>query len=391
MEIGDLTAKFRAARSSEARSHRGATNFGRSSRALVSMIVLIGVSFGSMSMGCREQEAPPPEPIRPIKILSIGGSEEGTQLEFPGTIEAARHSRMGFEVQGRIIDYPVVEGDRLKKGDLLAKLDPRDYQEAVNKAQAQADFLETELARRRQLFDQGVDSELVYDKARRNYEIQVANVATAKKALDDTELRAPFDGIVAAKLVKDFVNVAAKEPVAIFEDDSFLKIEIAIPEVDFIRMAPGLTLAERTSVADPKVILSSMADREFPARIVEIANIADPVTRTFRITLSFEKPDDVIINSGMTAKVVATSTGNERLAVGGFLIPVQAAMGDEAGKAFVWRVDSETMEVHRNPVELGEMTGSMVLIMSGLSSGDEIAISGIGQLREGMRVRRFDG
>jgi len=389
MEIGYVAAVSRISRSFAARRQGRATNFGLDSRALVSMIVLIGVAWGSM--GCREQEAPPPEPIRPIKILSIGGSEGGTQLEFPGTIEAARHSRMGFEVQGRIIEYPVVEGDRLKKGGLLAKLDPRDYQEAINKAQAQANFLETELARRRQLFDQGVDSELVYEKARRNYEVQVANVATAQKALDDTELRAPFDGVVSAKLVKDFVNVAAKEPVAIFEDDSFLKIEIAIPEVDFIRMAPGLTLAERTSVAKPKVIVSSMANREFPARIVEIANIADPVTRTFRVTLSFEKPDDVIINSGMTAKVVATSTGNERLAVGGFLIPVQAALGDEAGKAFVWRVDSETMEVHRNPVELGEMTGSMVLVMSGLSSGDEIAISGIGQLREGMRVRRFDG
>ena len=389
MEIGYVAAVSRISRSFAARRQGRATNFGLESRARVSMIVLIGVALGSM--GCREQEAPPPEPIRPIKILSIGGSDGGTQLEFPGTIEAARHSRMGFEVQGRMIEYPVVEGDRLKKGDLLAKLDPRDYQEAINKAQAQANFLETELARRRQLFDQGVDSELVYEKARRNYEVQVANVATAQKALDDTELRAPFDGVVSAKLVKDFVNVAAKEPVAIFEDDSFLKIEIAIPEVDFIRMAPGLTLAERTSVANPKVILSSMSDREFPARIVEIANIADPITRTFRITLSFEKPDDLIINSGMTAKVVATSTGNERLAVGGFLIPVQAALGDEAGKAFVWRVDSQTMEVHRNPVELGEMTGSMVLIMSGLSSGDEIAISGIGQLREGMRVRRFDG
>ena len=390
MEIGYVAAVLRIARSFAARTHHHrVTNVGLYSRALASMIVLIGVTSGAV--GCREQEAPPPEPIRPIKTLSIGGSEEGTKLEFPGTIEAARHSRMGFEVQGRVIEYPVVEGDRLKKGDLIAKLDPRDYQEAVNKAQAQADFLETELARRRQLFDQGVDSELVYDKARRNYEIQVANVATAMKALEDTELRAPFDGIVAAKLVKDFVNVAAKEPVAIFEDDSFLKIEIAIPEVDFIRMAPGLTLAERTSVANPRVILSSMANREFPARIVEIANIADPVTRTFRITLSFEKPDDLIINSGMTAKVVATSTGNERLAVGGFLIPVQAALGDEAGKAFVWRVDSETMEVHRNPGELGEMTGSRVLVMSGLSSGDEIAISGIGQLREGMRVRRFGG
>ena len=93
----------------------------------------------------------------------------------------------------------------------------------------------------------------------------------------------------------------------------------------------------------------------------------------------------------MTAKVVANSTGNQKLSAGGFLIPIHAAQGDEAGKAFVWRVDPETMEVRRLPVELGEMTGSMVHVMSGLSNGDEIAISGVGQLREGMQVRRFGG
>ena len=91
MEIGYVAGVLRTARSSAASGRRGATNFGRYSRVLVSMIVLIGATLGSM--GCREQEAPPSEPIRPIKILSIGGSEGGTQLEFPGTIEAARHSR----------------------------------------------------------------------------------------------------------------------------------------------------------------------------------------------------------------------------------------------------------------------------------------------------------
>ncbi len=385
---GHLEALRWRARSRTARQRGGPSKLRSRSSALMILLVA-GVSLGLSA--CQDQEAPPPDPVRPIKTLSIGGSDLGVALEFPGTIEAALHSRMGFEVPGRMIEFPVGEGDRLKRGDLIARLDPRDFHEEVNKAQAQAEYLETEYKRRQVLYDEGVDSKLILDKARRNYEMQVANVATAEKALEDAELRAPYDGIVAAKLVKDFRNVQAKEQVVIFEDDSSLKIEVAVPEVDYLRMVPGLSLEERTAGAQPRVVIPSMSGREFPARITEIANIADPATRTFRVTLAFEKPEDVVINSGMTAKVVVRSGGNRQLLAGGFLVPVQAARGDETGNAFVWVIDPKTMEVHRKPVKLGEMTGEMIQVTTGLSDGDEIAISGIGQLREGLRVRRFGG
>jgi multidrug efflux system membrane fusion protein len=71
------------------------------------------------------------------------------------------------------------------------------------------------------------------------------------------------------------------------------------------------------------------------------------------------------------------------------MIPVQAARGNEAGNAFVWAVDPDTMEVHRSAVTLGAVSGAMVRVLEGLKDGDEIATSGVGELREGMRVRRF--
>jgi len=345
--------------------------------------------FAAALLACRPEVEPPPEPVRPIKILGIGASSNSFEVEYPGIIEAAREARMAFEVAGRIIEFPVVEGDRLEKGGLIARLDPRDFEEALAKRQANSDFLKVEYERHKTLFEQGVDSKQVVDKALKNFQISASSVAQAVKALEDSELRAPFDGLVAAKLVKDFRNVQAKEQVVIFEDDSHLKIVVQLPEADYARITPGLTLAERNAGAEIEVEVTSLPGHFFPAQITEAAGVADPVTRTFRVTLAFEVPDNLNVSSGMTAKVIASTDILSAGDAESYMIPVQAALGNEEGDAFVWIVDPETMEVHRKPVQLGSVSGSMVRVVGGLENGDEIAVSGVGQLREGMQVRRF--
>ena len=357
--------------------------------SLGSLLFALVFALAVVTMGCRAEPEPPPEQIRPVKILKLGSGSSSFQVQYPGIIEAARSARMGFEVPGRIVGFPVVEGNRLDKGGLIARLDPRDYQETLAKHEANANFLKVERDRHQSLFDQGVDSRQVLDKSIKNYEIALSSVAQGQKALEDTELHAPFGGIVAAKLVKDFRNVQAREQVVVFEDDSYLKIIISLPEADYARLTPGLTLAERNSKADIWVEVTSVPDRRFPAHITEAASAADPVTRTFRMTLAFETPKDVIVTSGMTAKVVASAEVVESDGATDFMIPVQAARGNEEGDSYVWSVDPDTMEVHRSPVTLGAVAGSMVRVLGGLEDGDEIATSGVGELREGMRVRRF--
>ena len=113
------------------------------------------------------------------------------------------------------------------------------------------------------------------------------------------------------------------------------------------------------------------------------------MTRTFRITLAFETPRDVLVSSGMTAKVIVGRTAGSPSTSSSFTIPVQAAVGDEAGNAFVWILDPDSMKVSRSPVELGEVSGSMVQVIGGLKDGDQIVTSGVGQLRDGLQVRRM--
>ena len=344
----------------------------------------------AMFLGCGEEPAPAAPVARPVKILTIDTKGAVETLEYSGTISAAQHSEMAFEVPGKITDFPVIEGQVVKKGDLLVRIDPRDMAALANVDTAKVQLAKAEYDRMKKLFDADVASQQELDRAKRAYEVNVAKSQGSTKGLEDTELFALFDGIVAKKLVNDFENVQAKQPVLILQDTTNLEIDVAIPEMDAVRTVPNLTLEERTARVKPIVIVTSLPDRSFPAHLTEFSTTADSVTRTFGATLRFDPPDDVSIKPGMTATVRIHLTPDAQVAAGaaGISIPASAAITDESGQAFVWVIEPGSMAVKRTPVQLENLSGSRVSVSSGLASGQQIAISGVHQLRDGMIVRR---
>ncbi len=335
--------------------------------------------------GCGE-EAPPATPAaRPVKILALGETTGGPPREFPGEITAAQNADIGFEVAGKLIEFDVRESQQVKRGQVLAKLDPRDFESALSAATANALASKADLDRYQKMFEEQVVSAQQLEKAQRGYDVTKAREETAAKSLEDTLLRAPFDGVVARKIADDFANVEAKEPVVTLQTGSALEIVVNFPEQDFARIKPGATISELNEGLKADVVVSAVPGRKFPAKLKEFATTADPTTRTFAATFSFDAPSDVNIMPGMTAKLIGV--GRDR---GGSLyqIPVQAAVEDEGGKPYVWLVDPESMLVRQVFVTLGELTGSSVQVLSGLESGAWVVTSGVHQLREGMEVRR---
>jgi RND family efflux transporter MFP subunit len=352
----------------------------------------LGLCFAAAAAltGCGSEPAPTPPVARPVKILTIDPDGVVETREFSGTISAAQHSEMAFEVPGKIVEFPVVEGQIVKKGDLLVRIDPRDMASLADVDTAKVRLAKAEYDRQRKLFEANVSSQQELDRAKRAYEVALAKSHGSAKGLEDTELFALFDGVVAKKLVKDFENVLAKQPVLILQDTTNLEIDVTIPEADAVTSNKGLTLEQRTARVKPVVIVTSLPDRSFPAQITEYSTTADPVTRTFSATARFDPPEDVSIRPGMTATVRIHVPPDVRNAVGmsGISIPASAALTDETGHAFVWLVEPGSMTVKRTPVELGSLSGDRVFVSSGLASGQQIAISGVHHLRDGMLVRR---
>lgn len=342
---------------------------------------LVGLS------GCEEPPVAELTVVRPVKIHTIGSLDPAAYREYPGTIRALQTAEMGFEVSGRITEFLVKEGDVVEAGQVLARLDARDYQAQLNAAEAGLRKAQSDLARSRKIYkqDPGAISTSVIDTDKREVEVADAQAAIARKAVEDTELRAPFDGIMARKLVEDFANVLAKKPVLILQDHSVLEIEVDLPERDMIEGSAEETKEEATANAKPDIIVSALPDRHFPGIIKEWATTADPVTRTFAIKLNFDNPSDVHVLPGMTARV-RVIIDPERA----WSVPATAAQADESGQAYVWKVDSTTMTVSREPVELGELAEDRVRLMSGVEEGDMIAVSGVAQLRDGIEVRKYE-
>ena len=340
--------------------------------------------------GCREEAPEPEEVARPVKILEVRGTGAVLTREYPGRIRAIQQADMAFEVPGRIVEFRFKEGERVEEGEVLARLDDRDFQAQLDSTRARFNNAKVNFDRAQKLFEEGALAALERDRRQTVLDSFEAELRKATKAVEDTALRAPFAGVMAKKLVEDFENVRAKQVVLILQDESHLEIRINVPERDMTgggtqRLDPD----EITRRIEPRVIVTAIPDREFPARVKQIAMIADPTTRTFEATFVIERPADVSVLPGMTAKVIISAPA-ETAGRSGMRIPANATVSDDEAKAFVWLVDPSSMQVRPVPVELGELSGADVTILSGLSDGDQIAISGVHQLREGMTVRRFE-
>jgi RND family efflux transporter MFP subunit len=342
-------------------------------------------------LGCGEEAEEQPVVTRPVKMLTLGAGATATSVEYPGSVAAVQNAEMAFEVPGRITEFRFREGQAVNGGQVLALLDPRDYEASRDAEEAGRNQARAEYRRYQELYAENAVSLQDLEARQRGAEVANARLRQAQKAVDDTRLIAPFSGVMARKLVQDFQNVQAKQPVLILQDESSLEIVVNVPESDVVLAVPGLSPQERTARTNPQVELSSLSGRRFPARFQEFSATADPVTRTFPVTFAFDAPADVAVRSGMTAKVILTPP---RVAAAAqattFSIPANAVLSDEGGSPYVWKVDESTMTVSRAPVVVGTLSGSEIVVQSGLVSGDVIAVTGVHQLREGLVVRRLE-
>jgi RND family efflux transporter MFP subunit len=204
-------------------------------------------------------------------------------------------------------------------------------------------------------------------------------VVEADIQLQDTTLHAPYEGVIAQRLVEQGQNVRAKDPVVKFQDTDEIEVAVDVPESV---MAANLRAAD---IVEMLAEFSGGPGLQFPVHLKDIAKRADPVTQTFRVRAAMQAPANVNLLPGMTATVTVTYR-RARVLGNRILVPISAVFKDPAGEQVAWVIGSDDV-VARRPVKLGEATGGQVEIKDGLQPGDRIAVAGVTQLREGMKVR----
>jgi multidrug efflux system membrane fusion protein len=363
-----------------------ATKARPTSRKVFAAAVLATALLGACG---KKETAQQDDYIRSVKVVEIGSSVLERVYEFPGQIQAGQQLDLAFEVPGKLTTIKVKEGDMVKKGDLVATLDTRDYQASLNSAKATLEEAKLERDRNQRLFDQQAGSKESVEKSIRTVQTAQASFDKAKKAFEDTSLKAPFSGVVAKVFVDDFQNVSANQNIVVMQDTTTFEAVIDIPETLWVLAKPGLSNEERNKRSRPEIRLTALRDESFPATISETSMLADPKTRTFAVTLAFSPPADLNISPGMTAAAILHWAREAQGGAVTFSVPVGAVGFDAAGKAYVWKIDGEKMIASRLVVEAGEVIDGMIGISGELAVGELIAGSGVAQIREGMALKRW--
>ena len=343
--------------------------------AVTSVLVLV-VS------GCSEKEAPvKKEVIRPAKIMTIKPAETSKNFKFPGKVQALDRVEISFEVSGKLVELAIKEGQHVKKGALIARIDPSDYKNNLIAQQAKVNQAKAEVDRYANLLDEKVVAKSTYDVKVRNYEVAVSQMKIARKAFNDTRLKASFAGIIGKRFVDNYQVIQAKEPIVSLQRLSAIEIVVNAPE-NMMREKNRELSIENT------VEFANYPGERLALTIKEYAVEADSQTQTYRVVFSMPTPEEKTILDGMTATVFTKIVyeGNNAVEV-----PVQSIFYDEKGQAYVWKT-SQDLHITRHQVEVGTLTNSgNIVIKSGLASEDRIITAGVQNLTEGLKVREFTG
>ncbi|MEC7838758.1 MAG: efflux RND transporter periplasmic adaptor subunit [Chlamydiota bacterium] len=347
----------------------------------------------SLVTSCKEEERV--KPIRPVKMEQVKEESLLGTRRFPGRTRAVNRVNLSFRVDGPLVERPVFVGDKVKKGTLLAKIDPRDYEVklrnaegALERVEAQSRFAENDYERVKSIYDEdpGAISKSFLDQKLEEKNQLIAEVSSkkadvdaAKDTLSYTTLYAPYDGIIVTTFVENFEFVNARQNIMRMLDLSKVEMVIDVPDT-LISIVP--------EVKELAVTFNTMPDKTFIAKIKEIGTEASATTRTFPVTIIIDQPEDLVILSGMVGEVSLTKKSLPDVDDTEILIPPSSVFSDkDKVSSYVWVVNREKGVVKRREITIGNLTSRGLTVKSGLSKGEWIVTAGVTFLSDGQEVK----
>ena len=319
--------------------------------------------------------------VRPAKLKAVGMSQSDTYLNYPATITSTELNDLSFEVSGVVKELLVVEAQQVNKGDILAKLDSRDLFAQLNSAQAQYDNTNNDLERALRLIKEDAISKSELDERRSKRDVNKASLETAQKALQDTNLIAPYSGNVAEIYISKQQAVTSGETAIKILGNGTMEASINLP-ASIIAIA----LEEHSKKDEAYLIFSFAPELKVPVNYKEATLYADSASQTYQITFTFSAPENLNILPGMNATIWFKKPNTAKNNLSNLSIPL-ASIAVDGEQTYVWVVNKDTMEVSKRNITIEDGVGENLHVSSGLKLGETIVISGVSSLSAGMKVR----
>lgn len=312
--------------------------------------------------------------MQTVKIDTVMQGQQVQSVQYPGKIKPATDVNLAFRVAGPILRFPVQEGQFVKKGQLIAQIDPRDYKIQLAASQAKYDQVKAQADRVKELYKRNSVTPNDYDKAISGLKQITAKLHADRNALKDTRLVAPFDGYVQKKFYDNHETVDAGYPIVSFLNTSHFEVNADIPATDYIR---------QNQFAGFSCTVDVYPNQPIPLKLLEIVPKSN-MNQLYQARFRLQPPQDLHVAAGMNVNITINYlTGNQDLV----FVPVTAVF-DQNGKSMVWIYSPKTKQIKSREVTTQTVrSDGTVEITSGLKAGELIVTAGVHSLKEGQKVQ----
>lgn len=334
-------------------------------------LFIIGAAVIACSCGTAGQNRQ--QEVRTVLLTAPQPCDRQPARQFAATIREAHGVSLGFKTPGQILHIYVKEGERVKAGQLLARLDDKDYKLGVEAAEIQYEQLRGEVARLKMLHDEKSISDNDFEKAQAGLKALQVQLQANRNKLEYTRLYAPTDGVVAEVMYDEAEMVDAGTPLFALLDVSHMEVEAEIPAAEYMQHGKWSQFTCTTSYTGRD---------EFSLQLLSIVPKADN-SQLYRMRLAFAGAADSRLTAGMNAVVRAAGTPDE--SAHSFTLPLKALFND-GGNACVWVLQADSTVTKRTVTPDGQINGRAV-IAAGLDGSEQIVRAGVNALQEGQRVK----
>lgn len=340
---------------------------------LVAVLVIAGgayVAWQALGEPAAREEARPGSEAAPVAVAEARSGLVAERVEAVGTTRALEAVEVVAPVAGRVVALHFEEGEQVEQGRLLVELERTREEAQLREAQAMRDDVARQLERARRLLQSQNVAQARVDELRAGLEGAEARVAAIQAALDDKEIRAPFDGVVGLREISRGAFVQPQQRVTTLDDISRLRLDFSVPERFLGSLVEGLNVEAR-SAAFPDTI--------FDGQITRMDSRVDTVTRSVRVQAELAN-EERRLRPGMFMSVSLIVAQRDDAV----LVP-EAAVVTEGDSSYVFVIADDKAE--RRPVRLGQRLIGEVEIREGLAPGEQVAILGLQRLSDGVAVR----
>jgi len=296
-----------------------------------------------------------------VQVVNVSTKALPDEIIAAGAIDAVDKAEVGFLVAGRIISVDVEDGAEVKKGQVLARIDPSDLQQTLAIAETRLAEVTARHKRLATLHELGSLTDTDFDKIDSALHEAESSTELARHQLAYTELRAPFDGIAVRRGLAAGVVAIPAAPVFTVLAPGPVWANVGVAEVDARRVQPG-------QVA--QVFLPAAADQVNIGKVEAILPQADPLSRSFTVKIRLANDNHALHPGNVVTAHIAT--GSSHVAI---TLPPQAVQKHPDGSLYVWLVDPTRHTATRQIVETGALQNTEIEIRSGLKPGDQVVLN----------------